>query len=100
MGVTQVTEVKFFNAVKYDGIKYPAHKPFYVRDSDVEALVAKGAIVTTPPAVKLEPEEIIEETKSVEDMTVAELKAYAAENEIDISKAERKAEILATIKRA
>ncbi|WP_138496340.1 hypothetical protein [Paenibacillus pinistramenti] len=36
--------------------------------------------------------------KSVEDMTVAELKAYAAEHQIDLGDAAKKEDILAKIK--
>ncbi len=37
------------------------------------------------------------ETKSIDEMTVAELKQYAADNKIDLGNAAKKAEILAVI---
>lgn len=41
-----------------------------------------------------------EDPKAVEDMTVAELKAYAAENNIDLGEATKKDDILAAIQKA
>ena len=94
-----MAEVKFVNAVKYKSVRYPAHTPFQVADEDVDSLVNSGAIVLVPPQVK-EAESGGEENegKNLDEMTVNELKAYAAEKDIDISKAEKKADILAAIK--
>lgn len=89
-----MAEVKFVNNVKYKGVSYPAHTPFTVEDKDVEALVKDGAIVTVPPKTVKNSE------KSFDDMKVDELKAYAESNNIDISKASKKADILAAIKAA
>lgn len=86
-----MAQVKFVNTAKYAGVRYPAHTPFEVDDNDVESLVAQGAIVTVPPEKK---------GKAVDDMNVNELKAYAKEHEIDISGAEKKADIIAAIKAA
>ena len=47
-----MAEVKFVNAVKYKGVRYPAHTPFQVADEDVDSLVNSGAIVLVPPQVK------------------------------------------------
>ena len=94
-----MAEVKFVNAVKYKGVRYPAHTPFQVADEDVDSLVNSGAIVLVPPQVKeAESEGEEKEGKNLDEMTVNELKAYAAEKDIDISKAEKKADILAAIK--
>ena len=94
-----MAEVKFVNAVKYKGVRYPAHTPFQVADEDVDSLVNSGAIVLVPPQVKEgESEGEENEGKNLDEMTVNELKAYAAEKDIDISKAEKKADILAAIK--
>lgn len=94
-----MAEVKFVNAVKYKGVRYPAHTPFQVADEDVDSLVNSGAIVLVPPQVKeAESEGEENEGKNLDEMTVNELKAYAAEKDIDISKAEKKADILAAIK--
>lgn len=86
-----MAQVKFVNAAKYAGIRYPAHTPFEVDDSDVESLVQQGAIVTVPSEKKV---------KSIDEMKVDELKEYAKEHEIDISKAQNKADIVAAIKAA
>lgn len=94
-----MAEVKFVNAVKYKSVRYPAHTPFQVADEDVDSLVNSGAIVLVPPQVKeAESEGEENEGKNLDEMTVNELKAYAAEKDIDISKAEKKADILAAIK--
>lgn len=96
-----MAEVKFVNAAKYKGVRYPAHTPFQVADEDVDSLVNSGAIVLVPPQVKeAESEGEENEGKNLDEMTVNELKAYAAEKDIDISKAEKKADILAAIKEA
>lgn len=96
-----MAEVKFVNAAKYKGVRYPAHTPFQVADEDIDSLVKSGAIVLVPPQDK-EAEEGGEENegKNLDEMTVNELKAYAAEKDIDISKVEKKAAILAAIKEA
>lgn len=96
-----MAEVKFVNAAKYKGVRYPAHTPFQVADEDIDSLVKSGAIVLVPPQVKeAEGEGEENEGKNLDEMTVNELKAYAAEKDIDISKVEKKAAILAAIKEA
>ena len=97
-----MAEVKFFNTAKYKGVRYPAHTPFQVADEDVDMLVKAGAIVLVPPQVKAAEEngEGDENEKDIDKMTVNELKAYAAEKEIDISGIEKKADILSAIKAA
>ena len=96
-----MAEVKFVNAVKYKSVRYPAHTPFQVADEDVDSLVNSGAIVLVPPQVKeAEGESEENEGKNLDEMTVNELKAYAAEKDIDISKVEKKADIVAAIKEA
>ena len=96
-----MAEVKFVNAAKYKGVRYPAHTPFQVADEDIDSLVKSGAIVLVPPQDKEAEEESEEnEGKNLDEMTVNELKAYAAEKDIDISKVEKKAAILAAIKEA
>ena len=94
-----MAEVKFVNAVKYKSVRYPAHTPFQVADEDVDSLVNSGAIVLVPPQAK-EAESEGDEDKRLDEMTVNELKAYATEKDIDISKVEKKADILAAIKAA
>lgn len=86
-----MAQVKFVNKVKYNGVMYAAHTPFQVDDKDVDALVAKGAIVTVAPEGG---------EKSIDKMKVDELKAYAEENGIDIAGLEKKSDILAAIKAA
>ena len=96
-----MAEVKFVNTVKYKGVRFPAHTPFQVADEDIDSLVKSGAIVLVPAEVKeAEGEGEENEGKNLDEMTVNELKAYAAEKDIDISKAEKKADILAAIKEA
>lgn len=86
-----MAQVKFANKVKYNGAWYPAHATFEVEDKDVAALVSKGAIVVVPPE---------DNGKSIDNMKLDELKAYAEEHNIDISGAEKKADVLAAIKAA
>lgn len=96
-----MAKVKFVNAVKYRGVRYPAHTPFTVDDADIESLVSKGAIIIEPPASAEDSNEPIPSNNSEKDfdrMKIDELKAYAAENNIDISGLEKKAEILNAIK--
>ena len=50
--------------------------------------------------VQVEAEQAQVEQVSFEEMTVAELKAYAAANNIDLGEATKKADILAAIKNA
>lgn len=89
-----MAEVKFVTIAKYKGVSYPAHTPFEVNDKDVNSLVQQGAIVTVAPKTKEE------STKSLDDMKVDELRAYAELNNIDISKAQKKVDIVAAIKAA
>lgn len=89
-----MAEVKFVTAAKYKGVSYPAHTSFAVDDKDVESLVKDGAIVTVAPEA---PKGL---DKSIEEMKVDELKAYAELNNIDIGKAQKKADILDCIKAA
>ena len=83
-----MAQVKFVTAVKYNGVRYAAHTPFDVKDADVDALVRDGAIVIVAPV------------KSIDEMKVDDLKAYAEANNIDISKAQRRGDIIAAIKAA
>lgn len=88
-----MAEVKFVTNVKYNGVTHPAHSPFQVEDKDVPSLIKSGAIVIVPAKAE-------ESEKSLDAMKVEELKAYAEENGIDISKAQKKADIIAAIKSA
>ena len=90
-----MAEVKFVTIAKYKGVSHPAHTPFTVEDKDVESLVRDGAIVTVPPQAVPQSSEV-----SIDNMKVDELKAYAESNNIDIGKAQKKADILAAIKAA
>lgn len=90
-----MAQVKFVTVVKYKGERFPAHTPFEVEDKDVESLVKDGAIVTVPPKATNDNSD-----KPLDQMKVDELKAYAAEHDIDISGVEKKADILAVIKTA
>lgn len=92
-----MAQVKFVNEAKYRGTCYPAHTPFEVEDGDVEVLVQKGAIVIEAPKAA---KSCKGSGKSVDEMKVDELKAYAQEHNIDISGVDKKADILAAIKAA
>lgn len=92
-----MAQVKFVNVAKYNGVHYPAHTPFDVEDRDVPALIKAGAIVTVPPQEQEDDNEIV---KSIKSMTVEQLKAYAAEHEIDIKGIERKPDIVTAIIKA
>ena len=89
-----MAEVKFVNIAKYKGIRYPAHTSFKVDDQDLPGLIDKGAIVTVPP------KEDESSGKSIDEMKADELKAYAAQHEIDITGIEKKSDILTAIKEA
>lgn len=93
-----MAEVKFVNAAKYKGVRYPAHTPFQVADEDVDSLVNLGAIVLVAPQTRAA--EVESDNINLDKMTVTELKTYAAEKEINIGKVERKADILAAIEAA
>lgn len=60
-----MAKVKFVKAVKYEGVRFPAHTPFGVKDEELEALKAAGAIVLESPAVK--PQLPPEDPKGSED---------------------------------
>lgn len=92
-----MAQVKFVNVAKYKNVRYPAHTPFEVDDQDVPALIKQGAIVTIAPEEKKGDNG---SEKSVDDMNVEELKAYAKAHNIDIKGIERKADIVAAIKAA
>lgn len=88
-----MAEVKFVNRVKYAGAYHDAHTSFKVADEDVPALVKAGAIVTVAAKEK-------KDEPRLNEMKVSELKAYAAELNIDIGKAEKKVDIVAAIREA
>ena len=87
-----MAQVKFVNRVKYDGVWHDAYTSFYVADKDIPKLVEKGAIITKPPTSTPE--------KSLDEMKVDELVAYAARNGIDIEGITKKADIKAAIESA
>lgn len=92
-----MAEVKFVNAVKYRGMRYPAHTPFTVANEDIEMLVALGAIVTVAPVINPEP---VGADDDLTYMTVEDLRKFAAAHDIDISKVGKKADIIETIRSA
>lgn len=102
-----MTTVKFDKSVKYEGIRYPAHKTFEVKDSDVRELRKSGATVLSV-APDINDDEIIEETESgttTNEDTASQLKEamlkysvpqlikYAQEHNIDLQGKTRKADI-------
>ena len=107
-----MTTVKFDHAVKYKGVRYPAHVAFDVSDQDVPALKASGAVVIAtepvdPPANSQESEQPVddqaEESEQVEGkvdlkahlltFTIPELIKFAEDNDIDLKGKTRKADI-------
>ena len=78
-----MAKVKFVKAVKYEGVRFPAHTPFEVKDEELEALKTAGAIVLEGPAVKpqLPPEDPkgSENGKEDEDKKDEELKGGEGE---------------------
>ena len=67
-----------------------------------EATVPEDAFETVHASKLIEPkfEEIERAPKSIEEMTVAELKKYAKDNNIDLGEAKKKEEILEVIQAA
>lgn len=83
MKIVKVKEIP----VRYNGTTYQPGEPFEMETDHVnEALVKVLGDVEKPP-------------KEVKDMTIAEMKEYAAENDIDLGDAKLHAEILAEIER-
>lgn len=91
-----MAKVQFVTSVKYRKVMYPSHTPFEVNDADVESLVKSGAIVIESPKQT----DNACADKSLSGMKVDELKAYAEAHNIDISKAEKKSDIIAIIEAA
>ena len=105
-----MTTVKFDRAVKYEGVRYPAHTIFNVKDNDVPELVKIGATVMSHTAdeevqepVVADNEDKAGEETSVEDTaelkeklltySVAELTKFAKERNINLNGKTRKADI-------
>jgi hypothetical protein len=65
----------------------------YLNHLEVKAAIKKGHLSVIEGGETEDP-------KAVEDMTVAELKAYATENNIDLGDATKKDDILAAIQKA
>ena len=73
--------------VRYNGQTYKAGEPFEMEADHVDASLVKvlGDVVKKP--------------KTIDEMTVAELKAYAAENEIDLGDAKKRDDFVDAIKK-
>lgn len=107
-----MTTVKFDKSVKYEGVRYPAHTIFEVKDNDVPELVKIGATVMSKTADEEVQEPVVadetveneagEET-GVEDTaklkeelltySVPELTKFAKERNISLNGKTRKADI-------
>lgn len=93
--------------MKYTITKKPK-TPNMLWDGKTKKIIAKfnekGVFETDEKAVAEMLKElghtVVEAEKEVDEMTVDELKAYAAENNIDLGEATKKADILAAIKNA
>ncbi len=93
--------------MKYTIIKKPK-TPNMLWDAKTKKIVAKfnekGVFETDNKEVaeklKALGHTVVEVETNVDEMTVDELKAYAAENNIDLGEATKKADILAAIKNA
>jgi hypothetical protein len=84
-------EVKFLTRAKYRGVTYPADAVVEVLPADVPGLIK--AEVIPEDTVPLEPEK----EKTIEDMTLPELKKHAKDNGIDLGEATKKEDVLAKI---
>ena len=85
--------------VKYGDKFCPGNVPFLVKEEDVAELVAAG--------LKIASQEADDNGdgdggggKTIDDMTKAELKAYAESKQIDLGEAKKNADIIAVIKAA
>lgn len=74
-------------------VRYPVEGPIPVSDEEYDRLVEAGAI---EPADELEAEDPDED--GLEQLTNDELKALAAEEQIDLGSATKKADIIAAIR--
>ncbi|MEK3886534.1 hypothetical protein [Bacillus sp. FSL K6-3431] len=82
MKIVQVIDI----SVRYNGVTYRTGEFFEMEDEHVNETLVKitGEVEQAP--------------KSIEEMTVPELKEYAAENDIDFKDAKKKEEILEAIR--
>jgi hypothetical protein len=107
-----MAKVKFVKAVKYEGVRFPAHTPFEVKDEELEALKAAGAIVLEEPAFKPQlpleepeggkgkeetPEKPAVDMTALTKMTTNELKKFAADNNITVPANGAKADVFNAI---
>lgn len=98
-----MAKVQFPTSVKYRRVKYPAHTPFTVDDSDLALLVYQGAIVVEKGVERVEkPEENVNSAVSpltylkgeFSDYTVVQLREYADANGVTLPKTGPKEEIV------
>ena len=91
--MSETTKVKVVKNVKYGKRRYRAGDIVEIKESERDDFVGDKLIDLSyvPP----EPQEY----KPLESRTVAELKEYAAENDIDLGEATKKEDILAAILR-
>lgn len=80
--IVQVKDV----AIRHNGTKYNTGEEFQIERAQYERIKAHVNVIDEN-----------ESPKPVEKMTVAELKDYAAENEIDLGEAAKKEDILQLI---
>lgn len=78
-----MTTVKFDKSVKYEGVRYPAHVAFEVKDSDVPQLRKIGAIV-----LSVTPDESTENTVVETEVAVNETEEATKEENVDALKEE------------
>ena len=100
-----MTTVKFDKSVKYEGVRYPAHKTFEVKDKDVPELKKNGATVlsvapdsTGEDTASQKVEETSVETAKItkEELlkySVTQLVKFAVDNGINLQGKTRKADI-------
>ena len=83
--------------VKYNNTCYRAYESFIIQDDEVASFEKLGATIIAhkenPEVVKAKKAEVAEATEELLKMNVAKLKAYAKENNIDISDVSKKADI-------
>ncbi|MNB80555.1 hypothetical protein D3C75_273200 [compost metagenome] len=82
----QVNEIP----IRHDGTRYEKGESFSLSDAQYERIKDHVTV--------LEEADELAGAKSVDEMTVAELKAYVAEQNIDLGEATKKEDILAKIR--
>lgn len=99
-----VGETDYFKAAIKDGSLQMVSQTSSVSDAEriaqLEKQLAEEKLKTEKAAANVKPEDFLPPTKTVEQMTVAELTALAAEKGVTLTSSMKKAEIIEAIKSA